>query len=147
MMQKPAGQRCGSPAARRSPIGRTRRTLGAAALGAAAVLIASGCGGGSATAPSADAPTITFASTGVSPVEVHIPVGGRVIFLNTDARPHAVSSDPITVHTDCPAINDVGTLNPGQTGTTSPLTVARTCGFHDHTNETDPKWKGRIVVE
>jgi plastocyanin len=90
---------------------------------------------------------VTFSDSGVTPTEVHIPAGGRVTFLNNDARPHAVSSDPITVHTDCPSINDVGTLNPGQSRSTGPLTVARTCGFHDHTNETDPRWKGRIVVE
>lgn len=143
-MTKPAGPVPGLPAACRA---RAHRTLAALVLGAAAALIASGCGGGAATAPSTDSPTITFAGTGITPTEVHIPVGGRVTFLNTDARPHAVSSDPITVHTDCPAINDVGTLNPGQSGTTGALTVARTCGFHDHTNETDPKWKGRIVVE
>jgi plastocyanin len=114
---------------------------------AAGALIASGCGGGSATAPSNTSPMVTFSDSGVTPTEVHIPAGGRVTFLNKDARPHAVSSDPITVHTDCPSINDVGTLNPGQSRSTGPLTVARTCGFHDHTNETDPRWKGRIVVE
>jgi plastocyanin len=110
-------------------------------------MIMASCGGGAATAPSTGSPTITFSDTGVTPTEVRIPVGGRVTFLNNDARPHAASSDPITVHTDCPSINDVGTLNPGQSRSTGALNVARTCGFHDHTNETDPKWKGRIVVE
>ena len=114
---------------------------------AASASIVSGCGGGSATAPSTSSPTITYSTSGVSPAEVRIPAGGRVTFLNNDARPHAVSSDPITVHTDCPAINEVGTLNPGQSRSTGALTVARTCGFHDHTNEMDPRWKGRIVVE
>ena len=80
-------------------------------------------------------------------MEVHVPVGSRVSFLNTDARPHAMSSDPIQVHTDCPAINDVGFLNPGQRGTTGVLDVKRTCGFHDHTNENEPIFKGRIVIE
>jgi len=71
----------------------------------------------------------------------------QVTFLNSDARPHAMSSDPFQVHTDCPAINDVGFLNPGQQGSTGVLTAKRTCGFHDHTNETDPIFKGRIIVE
>jgi plastocyanin len=117
-----------------------------AALALGALMAA--CGGGDGpTNPSTTSPTITFSDTGVTPSEVRIAVGGRVTFLNNDARPHAVSSDPITVHTDCPAINDVGTLNPGQSRSTGALTIPRTCGFHDHTNETDPKWKGRIVVE
>jgi hypothetical protein len=41
-----------------------------------------------------------------------------VLFVNNDVRPQAMSSDPITVHTDCPAINDVGTLAPGQSRST-----------------------------
>jgi len=58
-----------------------------------------------------------------------------------------MSSDPIQVHTDCPPINNAGFLNPGQRGTTGVLDVKRTCGFHDHTNENDPTFKGRIVIE
>jgi hypothetical protein len=114
-----------------------------------AAAVAAACGGSSSTptTPSTNSPTVTFSSTGISPVEVRIASGGTVTFLNGDARPHAVSSDPITIHTDCPAINDVGTLNPGQSRSTGVLTIRRTCGFHDHTNETDTRWQGRIIVE
>jgi plastocyanin len=103
--------------------------------------------GGSPSAPSSDTPTITINANGLAPTQVRIAVGGRVEFLNNDVRPHAMSSDPITVHTDCPAINDVGTLAPGQRRSTGVLDVARTCGFHDHTNELDPTWKGSIIVQ
>jgi plastocyanin len=113
--------------------------------GLCAVLFLAHCGG-SPSAPSADV-TITISSSGLSPADVRIPVGGRVAFVNSDARPHAMSSDPVQIHTDCPAINDVGFLNPGQSRNTGALTVARVCGFHDHTNENDPTWKGRIVVQ
>jgi plastocyanin len=115
----------------------------------ASAAIAAACGGSSSTptTPSTSSPTVTFSSTGISPVEVRIASGGTVTFLNGDSRPHAVSSDPITIHTDCPAINDVGTLNPGQSRSTGVLTIRRTCGFHDHTNETDTRWQGRIIVE
>jgi hypothetical protein len=58
-----------------------------------------------------------------------------------------MSSDPIQTHTDCPPINEVGMLNPGQSKTTGVLDIRRTCGFHDHVNETDPRWKGQIVVQ
>jgi plastocyanin len=117
----------------------------AAAL--AVACFAADCGGGSPSAPSMDAATVSITPTGVSPTEVRVPVGGRVTFVNNDVRPHAMSSDPITTHTDCPAINDVGTLSPGQSRSTGTLDVARICGFHDHTNEFEPSLKGRIIIQ
>jgi plastocyanin len=122
-----------------------RRLLGGSGL---AIWLAgsAACGSSSPSSPTSDV-TITISATGVTPTEVHVNVGGHVTFVNTDARPHAMSSDPIQVHTDCPPINDVGFLNPGQSGSTGAMNVKRTCGFHDHTNENDPIFKGRIVVD
>lgn len=115
---------------------------------AIACVLLSGCGGSAPSAPSTPASaTVTLNASGVSPTEVRVPVGGTVLFVNSDVRSHEMSSDPITVHTDCPAVNDVGTLAPGQRRSTGPLNTARTCGFHDHFNENDPVWKGRIVVQ
>jgi len=115
-------------------------------VAAASLGLSIACGSSSPSSPSTET-TVTITSSGVSPVEVHVRVGARVTFFNSDARPHAMSSDPILVHTDCPPINDVGFLNPGQQGSTGVLNVKRTCGFHDHTNENDPIFKGRIVIE
>ena len=110
--------------------------------------VVSGCGGGdSPSTPSQNEPTVTISATGVTPTQVRIPVGGRVSFVNNDIRPHAMSSDPITTHTDCPAINDVGTLTPGQNRSTGKLDIARTCGFHDHTDESNTAFKGSIVIQ
>ncbi len=105
-----------------------------------------GCGSGTPSSPSSDA-TVTITSSGISPIEVRVALGGRVTFFNNDSRPHAMSSDPIQIHNDCPPINAVGFLNPGQRGSTEAMSVKRTCGFHDHTNENDPIFKGRIIVE
>jgi plastocyanin len=112
----------------------------------ACVLTLAGACGSSPSSPSSGDVTITIGANGLSPSEVQVKVGGKVTFVNSDARPHAMSSDPIQTHTDCPAINDVGFLNPGQSRATSALNTVRTCGFHDHTNETDPTWKGRITI-
>ena len=103
--------------------------------------------GSAPSSPSPDTPVITITASGVSPTEVRIAKGGRVTFMNTDVRPHAMSSDPITTHIDCPPINDVGTLTPGQSRSTGTLDVVRTCGFHDHTNELDASYKGRIIIQ
>jgi len=105
------------------------------------------CGGTPSTPSTTASATVTLNASGVSPAEVRVPVGGTVLFINSDIRSHAISSDPITVHTDCPPINDVGELASGQRRSTGALTVARTCGFHGHFNENDATWKGRIVVQ
>ena len=121
--------------------------VGRLASVAALTLTVSHCGS-SPTSPSGGSdPTITISANGVTPTEVTIPVGGRVTFLNSDVRIHAMSSDPIQTHTDCPTINKVGLLNPGQSRSTDAFDTAGVCGFHDHTNELDPTWHGRIVVQ
>jgi plastocyanin len=91
--------------------------------------------------------TITITSAGVvSPSSVTINSGESVNFVNNDTRVHEMSSDPHPAHTDCPAINQVGALNPGVTRATNALTTSRTCGFHDHLNDTNPSLRGSIVI-
>ena len=138
-------------------------------IGAALFMLTAmaGCGGGStptaATPPppptSAPPPTpappapgltatVTITSNNTfSPSEVTILVGGRVTFDNKNNRAHDITSDPLHLHTDCPAIFDVGFIQPGQTKQTGALNVARTCGFHDHMQETNPDLHGRIIVQ
>ena len=105
------------------------------------------CGGTPSGPSAAPAATITITSTGLVPSEVRIGTGERVQFVNNDTRPHEITSDPVQVHTDCPGMNDVGLLSPGQSRSSGTLIVARTCGFHDHTNEFDATWKGRVIVQ
>ena len=72
-------------------------------------------------------------------------MGARDVRQHGRAGPqHGVGSSP--THTDCPPINQVGFLNPGESRTTGTLNVPRTCGFHDHLNETDPTYMGKIVI-
>jgi hypothetical protein len=103
--------------------------------------------GGSPSAPAESAATLTLTSTGITPTEVRVPAFSKVLFINNDIRPHDMNSDPIPGHTDCPAINAVGALAPGERRSTGTLAVPRTCGFHDHDNELDAAWKGRIIVQ
>ena len=92
--------------------------------------------------------TVTITSNNTfSPSEVTVLVGGRVTFVNQNNRAHDITSDPLHLHTDCPAIFDVGFIQPGQTKQTGPLNVARTCGFHDHMQENNPDLHGRIIVQ
>jgi plastocyanin len=116
-------------------------------------LVVASCGGSSApAAPSSPSNpyTITLTSSGASPKELSVPSGTRVLFVNNDARPHDMESDPHPEHTECTEIN-VGLLTPGQSRETLNLVTAKTCGFHDHDNPPPTQaagnlWTGRIVI-
>lgn len=139
------------------------RFKAACVTGALAAVVLVGCGGSgsSPTAPSGGSgsggtsgtsgpsgATITIGANGaVSPSQVTIAPGQSVTFVNNHSSPHAISSDPHPIHTDCPAINALGTLSAGQTKTTNAFTTSRTCGFHDHNNPGDTALQGRIVVQ
>jgi plastocyanin len=110
------------------------------------VLVSNSCGSSPSAPSSADA-TITIGAMGVSPTEVRIKAWGHVMFVNNDDRPHAIASDPVQTHSDCPGINQVGFLSPGESRLTGTLNLSRTCGFHDHNDEFNPAFKGRIVVQ
>jgi hypothetical protein len=116
---------------------------------AAAVLLLglAACGSSPSSPSGTPAATISIGPSGVSPVEVRIKAWSQVQFVNNDSRIHSMASDPLDQHSDCPPINFVGTLQPGESRNTGTLNVPRTCGFHDHLNETDQRFWGRIVVE
>jgi plastocyanin len=103
--------------------------------------------GSSPSAPSEPAATITIGSAGVFPLEVRIKAWGQVKFVNNDSQPHTMVSDPVDVHSQCPPLNLVGALLPGESRSTGTLNLPGTCGFHDHINKTDGIFRGRIVVE
>ena len=90
--------------------------------------------------------TITITAAGVSPKAIQIAVGSRVRFVNNDARPHDMQSDPHPMHTDCPELNEVGFLVPGANAQTGAFAQPKTCGFHDHNDGTNPAWMGRIII-
>jgi len=88
--------------------------------------------------------TITLTPDGVEPDSVIVNVGGRVTFVNNDVRPREIVSDPYLRHEDCPPLNRVGFLAPGQQRDSAVFETARTCGFHDHLDHTG--LAGRVDV-
>ena len=118
---------------------------------AAALLIGAACGGSSSPSSPTPAPDnafrITIGTNGaVSPAELVVPPGTRVLFVNNHNQQHEMNSDPHPEHTDCPAINSVGLLRPGESRETGNLVTVRTCGFHDHGNPSSTALQGRIIV-
>ena len=79
--------------------------------------------------------TITITASGASQRSVNITPGMRVVFVNNDARPHEMNSDPHPSHEDCPELNQVGFLNPGQQRESGNLVIARTCGCLLYTSD------------
>jgi plastocyanin len=119
------------------------------AIGASVLLAA--CG--SSTAPSSQPPPaespyqMVISPSGVlTPSEMTIPGGSRVLFINNHSRPHQMASDPHPEHNDCPEMDPVGILAPGQRRETSNFVTVRTCGVHDHEDSDNKSLWGRIIV-
>ena len=74
-------------------------------------------------------------------------VGQKLSIHNNDNTFHDMESNPHPEHTDCPEINSVGFLSPGQSRQTGNLNTARTCGFHDHDNPNNTAVQGSIVIQ
>ena len=120
-------------------------------------LVASGCGGGGVATP--DTPTagvtttassglvITITSAGVTPKHLVVNAGSQVTFINNDSIAHLMFSDPHPEHTDCPELNQVGFLDPGQSRQTGNLDTARTCGFHDHNLFANTSLQGSLTIQ
>ena len=96
--------------------------------------------------PQVQTNTVTITTGGASPRNISIALGTRVLFVNNDSRSHNMTSDPHPEHNECPEINQVGFLAPGQSRETGNLVVARTCGFHDHDNPGQANLLGQIVI-
>ena len=124
---------------------RALLTLACAALAATC----GGSGGGSTTPTNPDNPNrIVISTTGVlTPSEITVSAGSRVLFVNNHSKSHQIASDPHPEHTDCPEINQVGVLAPGEQRETGNLVTVRTCGLHDHNDPDNAALHGRIIVK
>ena len=132
-------------------IGNLRRVLALTALVAAAACGSKGSSTSTAPTPTlvtaVTTTTITITSAGVTPNNIEVAVGARVLFINNDSRAHNMTSDPHPSHTDCPPINSVGFLQAGQQITTANLTTARTCKYHDHDDPSNKNLQGQITIK
>jgi plastocyanin len=101
----------------------------------------------SGSGPGPEGAVVTLTASGADPKTVTVPVGYSVTFVNADSIAHEMASDPHPVHNDCPPLNRVGNLEPGQRMETGALTAARSCGYHDLLRDGDARWRGTIVVQ
>lgn len=120
------------------------------ALSLAALAACSG-GSSSPTTPSTGTTptvtnTITITSQGATPRNIQIAQGSRVLIINNDTRAHNMTSDPHPEHTQCPELNQIGLLAPGQQRESGNLNTVRTCGFHDHDNPSVTNLTGSVTI-
>ena len=126
-----------------------RRSCGRTLL-ALCIAASAACGGESSTPPATNPSnpfTITISTGGVvSPRELTVPPGTRVLFINNHSRRHDMTSDPHPDHLDCPELNQVGVLNAGQSRESGNLVTVRSCGFHDHDEPGNANLRGTIII-
>jgi plastocyanin len=118
-----------------------------AALGATILA----CSNDSSNASPSPTPTptlaITITSNGANPKTLTVKPGSQVMFINSDSIDHQMYSDPHPEHTDCPELDSVGFLAPGQSRQTGNLNSIRTCGFHDHIHFENTSLRGSITIQ
>ena len=131
------------------------RFSGYSAAAAIVAMIAAACGGGGSSnstgptgtcTPSTNPNTIVIQGGQVCPQTITIALGGQLTIINNDANVHEMDSDPHPEHTDCPALNQIDFLNPGQSRASGNLTTARNCGFHDHANPNNASLRGTVTI-
>jgi hypothetical protein len=124
----------------------------AAAIAVATVL---SCGGKSSSStapsgtctPSGNANTLVLMNNSICPQALTVSRGSQLTIINQDSNTHEMASDPHPEHTDCPEINQIGFLSPGQTKSSGNLNTARSCGIHDHNNSTSQALKATITIQ
>jgi plastocyanin len=89
---------------------------------------------------------VTITAAGVNPKAALIAPGQRVRFVNNDSRAHNIGSDPHPDHGECPEIDQVGFLAPGQQRETGNFVIVRNCGYHDHDLPNVTSLQGQIQI-
>jgi hypothetical protein len=90
---------------------------------------------------------ILIANNAACPQNITLAAGSQVMVVNQDAVAHEMYSDPHPEHTDCPELNQVGHLEPGQSRLSGNLNTVRTCGYHDHLRPDVAALKVRITIQ
>jgi hypothetical protein len=124
---------------------------------AAAIILAAAlsCGGDSSSStgpsgtctPSTNPQTLVVMNNQICPAAITVARGTQLTINNQDSTSHDMTSDPHPEHTDCPELNAIGFLNPGQTRSSNNLNTARRCGMHDHSNPNSAALKATITIQ
>ena len=133
---------------------RTLSTLRTLSALAPVLALSVSCGGSTSPTPStgggttpAATNTIVISNNALSPQSITVVRGSQLTITNSDSRSHEMDSDPHPEHTDCPELNQIGFLNPGQSKQSGNLNTARTCRIHDHGSPETASLKATITIQ
>ena len=119
-------------------------------------LVAAACGS-SGGAPAAPVPTpnpvegppvLTITSSGVTPQVLHsFDYRETITFMNADAQPHDMRSDPHPVHAGCGSLN-IGPIMPGESRQIAGPTLPHftLCYFHDEADPANNRYRGVLIT-
>src|SRR5262245_13711918 len=135
----------------------TKPSMWAVGVGlASALAMAAACGSDSSSSttgpssgctPSTNANTLVIQNNIICPQTITVSRGSQLTILNSDSRNHEMDSDPHPEHTDCPELNQIGFLSPGQSRVSGNLNTARKCGMHDHSSPDTASLKATITIQ
>jgi len=91
--------------------------------------------------------TLVVMNNQICPTAITVTRGTQLTISNQDSQSHDMTSDPHPEHTDCPELNAIGFLNPGQTRSSNNLNTARRCGMHDHSNPNSTALRATITIQ
>jgi len=89
---------------------------------------------------------VDITPTGVNPQVLHVDAPVTVTFTDTDRVAHKLEAAPELAYGDCPEMNGLGTLQPGQQRTVTLDQHGFICAYHDAARPTDMAFQGIIVL-
>jgi hypothetical protein len=96
--------------------------------------------------PRSEDAAVKISGSGVDPQVLHLNSPITVKFTNADKAAHRLEAAPELGYGDCPAMNQLGTLQPGQTGSVPLSGNAVICAYHDAAGPADVNFQGLIVL-
>jgi hypothetical protein len=96
--------------------------------------------------PRSASPTLRISTAGVQPDLLHLDAPVTVTVTNNDGAAHRLEPAPELGYGGCAEIEQLGTLEPGQSAKVTIERRAVICAFHDSAAPTNRSFQGFIVV-
>jgi hypothetical protein len=91
-------------------------------------------------------PTMRISTAGVNPDQLHLDAPVTVTITNDDGAAHRLDPAPELGYGNCSEMEQLGTLQPGQSGKVTITRRELICAFHDSAAPSNHSFQGFIVV-